>query len=423
MPRPQPAVIFIFITLFLDIFGIGVIVPVLPGLVKQMAGGNEASASHYVGWLGALYALMQFVFSPLLGSLSDRFGRRPVILLSLLGSGFDYLLMAWAPTLAWLFLGRTISGIMGANFSAGSAYIADVTPPEKRAAGYGMIGAAFGLGFIAGPAVGGLLGSYGLRVPFLVAAGVTLLNWLYGLLVLPESLKPENRRAFSFSSANPFKSLMALSRWPMVTGLAGSQFLMTLAHNIYPSLWVLYTEHKLGWNSREVGLSLCVVGLAGALVQGGLAGRIIGRIGERKGVIFGLGLMALAMTGYGLATQGWMIYAIIAIGALSGIGGPSEQSLISQAVPPDEQGAVQGALNSLTSVAGIVGPLLWTSIYGHSIGEGGGFYFPGLAFVGAGVVTVLALLPALRAFRRLPVVQRVAMMGGGDIPASGKTTP
>lgn len=402
MPRPKPAVIFIFITLFLDIFGIGVIVPVLPELVKQMAGGNEAASSHYVGWLGALYALMQFVFSPMLGSLSDRFGRRPVILISLFGSGFDYLLMAWAPTLSWLFLGRIISGIAGANFSAGSAYIADVTPPENRAAGYGMIGAAFGLGFIAGPAVGGLLGAYGLRVPFLVAAGVTLLNWLYGMFVLPESLAKENRRAFSFSSANPFKSLAALRRWPMVIGLAGSQFLMNLAHNIYPSLWVLYTGHRYGWNSKAVGLSLCVVGLSSAIVQGGLAGKIITKIGERKGVIVGLSLMAVAMTCYGLAPSGWMIYGIIAIGAISGIGGPAEQSLISKAVPADEQGAVQGALNSLGSVAGIVGPLLWTSIYAISIEPKGNFYFPGLAFVCAGGITVLALVPALRAFKKIP---------------------
>lgn len=405
MPRPKPAVIFIFITLFLDIFGIGVIVPVLPKLVEQMAGGNEASASHYVGWLGALYALMQFVFSPMLGSLSDRFGRRPVILISLFGSGFDYLLMAWAPTLSWLFLGRIISGVAGANFSAGSAYIADVTPPEKRAEGYGMIGAAFGLGFIAGPAVGGLLGVYGLRVPFLVAAGVTLLNWLYGMFVLPESLAKENRRAFSFASANPIKSLASLRRWPMVVGLAGSQFMMNLAHNIYPSLWVLYTGHRYGWNSRAVGLSLCVVGLSSAIVQGGLAGKIIGKIGERRGVITGLCLMAIAMTGYGMATSGWMIYAIIAIGALGGIGGPAEQSLISKAVPADEQGAVQGALNSLASVAGILGPLLWTSVFAVSIKTDGAFYFPGLAFVGAGLVTLLALVPALRAFRKMPAAE------------------
>lgn len=224
MARPKPAIIFIFITLFLDIFGIGVIIPVLPKLVVQLQGGNVQAAAHAVGWLGALYALMQFVFSPVLGSLSDRFGRRPVILGSLFGSGLDYLLLAWAPTIGWLYLARIVSGVTAANFSAASAYIADVTPPEKRAAGFGMIGAAFGLGFIAGPAVGGLLGTYGLRMPFLVAAAITLLNWLYGAFVLPESLAPENRRPFKWSSAHPIKALAALGRWPLVRGLAGSHF-------------------------------------------------------------------------------------------------------------------------------------------------------------------------------------------------------
>jgi DHA1 family tetracycline resistance protein-like MFS transporter len=400
MPRPQPAVIFIFITLFLDIFGIGLVVPVLPRLVEEMQGGNVEAASHTVGWLGALYALMQFLLSPILGSLSDRFGRRPVILVSLLGSALDYLLLAWAPSLAWLFIGRIISGITAANFSAASAYIADVTPPEKRAAGFGMIGAAFGLGFIAGPAVGGLLGEYGLRLPFLVAAGVTGLNWLYGVFVLPESLTKDNRRAFSWLSLNPFLSLAALTRWPIVSGLAGSQFLMNLAHNIYPSLWVLYTGFRYNWSSQTVGLSLCVVGLTSAIVQGVLAGKIIRKIGERKAVLLGLGLMSITMAGYGLAPEGWMIFVIIMIGAVGGVAGPAEQSLISQAVPADEQGAVQGALNSLASVAGVIGPLLWTSIFAASLGTHGSIKLPGLAFIIAGALTFLALAVAIRVLKR-----------------------
>ena len=402
MRQAKPAVIFIFITLFLDIFGIGVIVPVLPKLVLEMQGGNEESASHAVGWLGSLYALMQFVFSPILGSLSDRFGRRPVILVSLLGSAFDYLLLAWAPTLSWLILGRIISGITGANFSAASAYIADVTPPEKRAAGYGMIGAAFGLGFIAGPALGGLLGSYGLRVPFLVAAGVTALNWLYGLFVLPESLAKENRRRFAWSATNPFKSLLSLSQWPVVMGLAGSQFLMNIASNIYPSLWVLYTGHRYHWDAKQVGYSLCLVGVTAAIVQGGLAGKIISRIGDRKGVIFGLSTMAVAMFAYGLASEGWMIYAIICAGAIGGIGGPAEQALISKAVPADQQGAVQGALGSLMSVSGILAPIIWGHLYALSISKDVGWQFPGLSFIFAGILTILALIPAIRVFRKLP---------------------
>jgi len=400
MPRPQPAVIFIFITLFLDIFGIGLVVPVLPGLVEELQGGSVEAASHAVGWLGALYALMQFIFSPILGSLSDRFGRRPVILVSLLGAALDYLLLAWAPSMAWLFVGRIISGITAANFSAASAYIADVTSPEKRAAGFGMIGAAFGLGFIAGPAVGGLLGEFGLRLPFLVAAGVTALNWIYGVFVLPESLTPENRRAFDWLSVNPFKSLVALARWPVVSGLAGAQFLMNLSHNIYPSLWVLYTGFRYGWSTRTVGLSLCVVGLTSAIVQGALAGNIIRRMGERRAVLFGLGLMSVAMVCYGLATEGWMIFVTIILGSIGGVAGPAEQSLISQAVPADEQGAVQGALNSLASVAGVIGPLVWTWIFAASLGTNGTLNFPGLAFIIAGVLTLIALAVAVRVLNR-----------------------
>lgn len=404
MARSKPAIIFIFITLFLDIFGIGVIVPVLPKLVEQLQGGNVQAAAHSVGWLGALYALMQFIFSPVLGSLSDRFGRRPVILASLLGSGIDYLVLAWAPTIGWLYLARIVSGITAANFSAASAYIADVTPPEKRAAGFGMIGAAFGLGFIAGPAVGGLLGAQGLRVPFLVAAGITLLNWLYGAFVLPESLTPENRRPFRWSSAHPLKALAALSRWPLVLGLTGTHFLSMLSGNIYPSLWVLYTGHRYGWDSKQVGLSLALVGVMAALVQGGLAGRILKIIGERRGVYVGLLAMTLAMVCYGSATQGWMIFGIILIGSLAGIGSPATQSIISQAVPADEQGAVQGALNSVTSVAGIIAPILWTSLFSWAIAPERSIHLPGLPFYGAGFAALAAAVFAWRAFQKQPVV-------------------
>jgi len=400
MARPKPAIIFIFITLFLDIFGIGVIVPVLPKLVEQLQGGNEQAAAHSVGWLGALYALMQFLFSPVLGNLSDRFGRRPVILFSLLGSGIDYLVLAWAPTIGWLYLARVVSGITAANFSAASAYIADVTPPEKRAAGFGMIGAAFGLGFIAGPAIGGLLGHYGLRVPFLVAAGITLLNWLYGAFVLPESLAPENRRPFHWESAHPLKALRALGRWPLVSALAGTHFFTMLAGNIYPCLWVLYTGHRYGWDSRQVGISLALVGVLAAIVQGGLASRILKVIGERRGVFVGLLAMAVAMTCYGAAPFGWMVYGIIVIGSLAGIGSPATQSIISQAVPADEQGAVQGALNSITSVSGILAPLVWTSLFSLAIDPKRSFELPGLPFFVAGLVSLAAALLAWRAFRR-----------------------
>jgi MFS transporter, DHA1 family, tetracycline resistance protein len=397
MARPQPAIVFIFITLFLDVFGIGVIIPVLPKLVEELQGGNLQAAAHSVGWLGALYAVMQFVFSPVLGSLSDRFGRRPVVLISLFGSGIDYLLLAWAPTLGWLYLARILSGVTAANFTAASAYIADVTTPEKRAAGFGMIGAAFGLGFIAGPAVGGLLGTYGLRVPFLVAAVITLLNWLYGVFVLPESLAPENRRAFHWSRVNPFKALSGLGRWPLVRGLSWCHFLNILASSIYPCLWVLYTGSRYGWDSRQVGVSLALVGVMAAVVQAGLAGRILKIIGERRGVLVGLLAMTVAMTCYGAAGQGWMIYGIILIGSLAGIGAPAMQSLISQAVPADEQGAVQGAMNSISSVAGIIAPVLWTALFSWTVAPEREITAPGLPFYVAGVVSLAAAGLAWRA--------------------------
>ena len=399
MARPKPAIIFIFITLFLDIFGIGVIIPVLPKLVEELQGGDLEAAAHSVGWLGALYALMQFIFSPVLGSLSDRFGRRPVILASLFGSGIDYLVLAWAPNMAWLYLARIVSGITAANFSAASAYIADVTPPEKRAAGFGMIGAAFGLGFIAGPAIGGLLGAHGLRTPFLVAAGITLLNWLYGAFVLPESLAKENRRAFSWESAHPIKALTALRRWPVVFGLAGTHFLTVLAGNIYPALWVLYTGTRYGWDSKMVGWSLALVGILAAIVQAGLAGRVLKVIGEKRGIYGGLLAMAAAMLCYGAATDGWMVFVIIFIGSIAGIGSPAIQSMISKSVPSDEQGAVQGALNSITSIAGILAPLLWTALFSWAIAKERSIHVPGLPFYGAALVSIAAAFFAWRALK------------------------
>lgn len=400
MPRPKPAVLFIFITLFLDVFGIGVIVPVLPKLVDQMSGGDLAAASHAVGWLGSLYALMQFTFSPVLGALSDRFGRRPVVLVSLFGSGVDYLLMAWAPTLAWLFVGRAIAGLTAANFSAASAYIADVTPAERRAQGFGMIGAAFGLGFIAGPAIGGLLGELGPRVPFYAAAAITFLNWLYGAFVLPESLPPENRRPFHWQTAHPVKALQSLGRWPIVAQLACTHFFIQMAHNIYPSLWVLYMSTRYGWTSRQVGLSLALVGLSAAIVQAGLSGRILALTGERAGVFMGLTLMVMAMTGYGLASAGWMIPIIILIGSVGAIGTPASQSIITKSVPMDEQGAVQGALGSLGSMAGIFGPLLWTRLFAVSNGAAPLLALPGLPFFVAAVLTLAGLGLAWPALKR-----------------------
>ncbi len=403
MSSRAPALGFLFVTLFLDILGIGLIIPVLPRLVETFQGGNVSAASHTVGVLAALYSLMQFVFAPILGNLSDRFGRRPIILGSLFGSGLDYLLLAWAPSLGWFYVGRVIAGITGANFTAASAYIADISPPEKRAANFGIIGAAFGLGFIAGPALGGLLGNAGLRLPFLVAAGITLLNWLYGLLILPESLKREHRRAFDWRRANPLGSLVALKRYPLVLGLAGAFFLINTAQFMLHATWVLYTGYRYNWTAGQVGASLAVVGLMAALIQGGLARRIIPALGERRSLVIGLAIGVFSMAGYGLATQGWMIYAILAVGALGGIAPPAAQGLISRTVAPNEQGAVQGAMSSLASVAGIIGPVVGAGVFGFFISERAPAQLPGAAFFLASLLMAASLVQSVRVLRKNPV--------------------
>jgi DHA1 family tetracycline resistance protein-like MFS transporter len=394
---------FILITLVLDILGIGLIIPILPRLIESFQGGSVTAASRTYGLLAALYSLMQFLAAPLLGNLSDRFGRRPVILVSLLGSGLDYLFLAYAPSLGWFYLGRLISGITGANFAAATAYIADVSLPEKRAANFGLIGAAFGLGFILGPALGGLLGNVGLRVPFVVAGALTLLNWLYGWLVLPESLSPANRRVFSWTRSNPISALLGLRRYPMVLGLAGTYFLIYLAHQCLPAIWVLYTGYRYHWTVGQTGLSLAIVGLMAAIVQGGLTRFVVQRIGERTAALFGMGMGALAYAGYGLATQGWMIYLILIVGSLGGITGPALQGLISRGVGADEQGGTQGSLTSLASVAGIIGPPIAAQLFGYFISKAAPVYLPGAAFFFSAGLVVLAVFLALRSFRKAHV--------------------
>jgi DHA1 family tetracycline resistance protein-like MFS transporter len=407
MPPRKPALVFIFITLFLDVLGIGLVVPILPKLVESLAGGGVDRASYLYGWLVGLYALMQFLFAPILGNLSDRFGRRPVILFSLFGSGLDYFLLAWAPTLPWFFLGRIISGITGANFSAAAAYIADVSPPERRAANFGIIGAAFGIGFIFGPALGGWLGDYGLRVPFIAAGILTLVNWLYGLFILPESLKPENRRSFSFARSNPIGALLELRRHRLVLGLSVSYFISSLAHQVYPSIWVLYTGYRYGWDTKQTGLSLALVGLMAAIVQGGLARKLIPKLGERRAAIVGFAIMAIALTGYGLAPEGWIVYPIIVFGSLSGLAVPAIQGMISRTVGDNEQGGIQGSLTSLQSVAGALGPLLATAIFGFFISERAPAIVPGAPFFFSSALAVMAGFLAARSFRRNPAESSV----------------
>lgn len=400
MSARKPALPFIFITLLLDIIGFGLLIPILPRLIQQMEGGNVSAASHMVGWLTSIYAFMQFFFAPVLGSLSDRFGRRPVILISLLGSSVDYLMMAFAPTLPWFFLGRLVNGLSGANITAATAYIADISPPEKRAANFGIIGAAFGLGFILGPALGGWLGEHNLRLPFYTAAALTLVNFLYGCFVLPESLAPENRRNFSWARANPVGSLRALGHYPIVLRLAASLFLVNVAQFMLHSIWALYTGYRYDWSPKQIGWSLAFVGLMAAIVQGGLARKIIPRLGETRSLLIGFVIVALSYFGYALCTQGWMLYPVLGLACLGGIGTPAVQGLISRNTPDNEQGAVQGALTSLASLGQIIAPLLSTRLFGYFITPQAPIHLPGASFLVSGVLTILALVLAERALKR-----------------------
>jgi len=408
MKKREAGLGFIFVTLLLDILGIGLIVPVLPELIKGFTNNNTESASTIYGVMVAIYALMQFVFAPILGSLSDRYGRRPVILISLLGAGLDYLLLAFAPTLGWLFVGRVIAGITAANITTASAYIVDVSPPEKRAQNFGILGAAFGLGFIIGPAIGGILGGYNLRLPFLVVAGITLINWLYGYFVLPESLTADNRRDFSWARANPISSLTGLARYPIVLALASTILCVALAQNALQSTWVLYTGYRYAWGTREVGLSLAVVGLTAAIVQGGLIRQIVPRLGERRALITGLMVTAISFVLYGLAPAGWMIYVIPFFGALGGIAQPSAQSIITQHVQDNEQGAIQGSLASLNALSAVIGPLLATQSFRYFISDAAPVSLPGAPFFLGSVLLVLGILFALHTFKRLPAESAVS---------------
>lgn len=394
------ALAFIFITLLIDVIGIGIIIPVIPKLIMELTGGTISEAAQYGGWLLFSYAVMQFVFSPILGGLSDQYGRRPVLLLSLLGFGLDYLLLGFAPTLAWLFVGRLISGIMGASFTTASAYIADISAPEKRAQNYGLIGAAFGLGFIIGPSLGGLLGQYGSRVPFFVSAGLTLVNVLYGYFVLPESLSKENRRTFSWKRANPVGTLMNLRKYPVISGLIVSLVLVYIASHATQSTWTYFTMEKFNWDEKEVGLSLGFVGVMSALVQGGLIRFIIPKLGQKRALYVGLGLYSIGFFLFSFADAGWMMYVFLIPYALGGIAGPAIQGIISTQVPPNAQGELQGGLTSMMSFTTIVGPLLMTGLFHHYTSPETDLYFAGAPFLMGAVLSLASLVLAMRSLRK-----------------------
>ena len=398
----RAALVFIFITVLIDILSFGVIIPVLPGLVRQFTGGDFAQAAWWVGTFGMLFAAIQFICTPIQGALSDRFGRRPVILLSCLGLGIDFVLMALAQSLPWLLVARIFSGVFSASFTTANAYIADITPPEKRAQAFGMIGAAFGVGFIIGPIIGGQLGAIDLRLPFWFAAGLALLNFLYGVFVLPESLPKERRTAkFDWSHANPVGSMVLLKRYPQVFGLAAVVLIANLAHYVYPSVFVLFAEYQYRWNEQQVAWVLAAVGVCSVIVQAGLVGRVVPKFGERRTLLFGLACGVVGFCIYGMADLGWMFLIGLPISALWGLAGPATQALITQQVGADVQGRVQGALMSLVSLAGIVGPMMFAGTFALFIGKAAPAHLPGAPWLLAALLLAIGWLVGWR-FARPP---------------------
>jgi MFS transporter, DHA1 family, tetracycline resistance protein len=388
--------VFVFATVFLDMLGLGIIAPVLPRLVLSFTGGDGARAAAIFGIFGTVFALMQFVASPLLGVLSDRFGRRPIIVLSNLGLGLDYVLMALAPTVSWLFAGRLISGITSASMTTASAYVADVAQPEQRATGFGLIGAAFGLGFIAGPAIGGLLGGVNPRMPFWFAAALSLANAAYGFFVLPESLQREQRSPIVWRRANPFGALKLLRSHGQLFGLATVAFLSTLAGGVLPSIYVLYVSDRYGWNTRTVGFSLTLVGLCSALAQAALVKPAVARLGERGTILAGLLCGAAGMAVFGTATNGAVFVCGTPLMALWGLAPAAAQSIMTRRVGASEQGQLQGALGSLASVAALLGPGLFTLIYARSIARHGASNIPGAAWLLSTIMLLGAAVLMLR---------------------------
>ena len=393
------SVVFIFITVLVDAVGFGIILPVLPELIMKLTGEGLSQASIYGGWLWFAYAVMQFFCAPVLGNLSDRFGRRPVILFSLLTFGIDYLIMGFAPTLFWLFVGRSIAGMAGASFTPAYAYLADVSPPHRRAQNFGLIGAAFGVGFILGPAICGLLGAMGTRAPFFAAAGLALINFLFGLFVLPESLPRDSRRSFDLRRANPLGTLLQIRKYPSVIGLLQVLFLWQLAHQVFPSTWAYYTMLKFNWSEQAVGISLAFVGTIMAFSTAGMTRLLVPRLGEQRAALSGLLSGSAAFFGYAFASRGWMMYAFLVAWLFAGLVLPSIQGLMSRQVPANAQGELQGGVASLYSLTAVVGPPLMTQLFGYFSSERARVHFPGAAFLFAALLAIAGLLLFVRATR------------------------
>jgi len=388
-PGPQ-AIAFVAVTVLLDVIGFGIIMPVMPRLLVELTGTSLSHAAIDGGWLLFVYAITQFVCAPILGNLSDRFGRRAVLLFSVGALGIDYLFMGFAPTIGWLFVGRFIAGMAGASFTPAYAYVADVTPPEKRAQNFGIVSAAFGLGFIIGPGIGGLLGGLGPRAPFFAAASLSLLNWIYGFFVLPESLPPEKRRPFDWKRANPVGTLLQMRKRPAVAGVLVALFLWLVGQQVMPSTWAFYTKFRFNWSEAMIGGSLALAGVVMATSQATLLRTLIPRWGERRTALTGIAIATIGNLGYATATAGWMMFAWLGTWLFGSLVMPSTNAYLSHRIPPDAQGELQGANASLFSLGAIVGPPLMTQLFGRFSAPGAPIHFPGAAFVAAALLNSLS---------------------------------
>ncbi len=401
--KKQAAMGFIFITMLLDVIGWGIIIPVIPTLIEQLIDGDISEAAKIGGWLTFAYAIVQFICAPLIGNLSDKYGRRPIILVSLFAFSLDYILLAFAPTITWLFIGRIIAGVTGASITTASAYIADISTPENRAKNFGMIGAAFGLGFIIGPVIGGLLGQYGARVPFYATAILCMLNFLYGYFVLPESLSKENRRPFDLKRANPIGSFLHLRKYPALIGLVLAIFILYTGSHAIQSNWSYFTMYQFDWDEKMVGISLGAIGLCVGLVQGVLIRWVNPILGNEKSIYIGMGLYAIGMFLFAFATEGWMMFVFLIPYCLGGIAGPALQAVVSLQVPANEQGEIQGTLASLMSASAIVGPPVMTGIFYYFTHQDAPFVFGGAPFILGGILMVISTILAFYSLRKKPL--------------------
>lgn len=404
MRSEKGALTFIFITVLVDVIGIAVIIPVIPELIGNLAQVSIDEAASIGGSMMMVFAAMQFLFAPVMGELSDRFGRRPLLLIALFGLGLDYLFHAYAPSIFWLFVGRFIAGICGASVTVANAYIADVSTSKNKAKNFGMIGAAFGIGFILGPVIGGVFGEYfGFRAPFFVSAGLTLLNFLYGLFILPESLPKEKRRPIDLKKMLPGRSLMNLGNYKAFGGLLLAFFLANMAGQAMPSVWTFFTIERFGWSELDIGASLAAVGVMVAIVQAGLLGWAVNKFGSRNVVKGGFLLWSTGMFLFAMASESWMMYAFLIPYALGGVAGPTIQSLLSNNVSATEQGKLQGALTSMISITAIFGPLLHTGLFDYFSGEGAPVYFPGAPFAAGAVFLIIGSILAIISMNRLEI--------------------